>query len=136
MVINQKTFLSLLNNLKHIVMTNSELMLMTISELTELNKRLIEVVKLKRQQESFVNKETLENGMYADYIGSSSNIIYKEFQIIKINRTKADCKCLTTGKSWTISLASLKAKSNDFVFENNHSIVDKTERQPNNIKQW
>jgi hypothetical protein len=44
--------------------------------------------------------------MVAD-VGNSTNI-YKEFEIIKINRTKAECKCVVTGKLWTIQICNLK----------------------------
>ena len=115
-------------------MTNSELMQMSLQELSDLNKRIIEVSKLKRQNLAFENKEQLAVGMVADYIGSSANINYKEFEVLKINRTKAECKCLVTGKLWTIQICNLKAT--DKKAELSHSIIDSTERQPNNRKQW
>jgi uncharacterized protein YwqG len=46
--------------------------------------------------------------MVAEYVGNSTNIHYKEFEIIKINRTKAECKCVVTGKLWTIQICNLK----------------------------
>ncbi len=82
-------------------MTNAELMNLSIEELRDLNARLVEVMKLKKQSIAFVNKEQLAKGMIAEYVGTSSNIHYKEFEIIKINRTKAECKCIVTGKLWT-----------------------------------
>jgi hypothetical protein len=48
--------------------------------------------KIKQQSVAFVNKEQLSKGMVAEYVGNSTNIHYKEFEIIKINRTKAECK--------------------------------------------
>jgi len=89
-------------------MTNAELMNLSIEELRDLNTRLVEVLKLKKQTIAFVNKETLSKGMMAEYVGTSTNIHCKEFEIIKINRTKAECKCLHTGKYWNIQLANLK----------------------------
>lgn len=115
-------------------MTNSDLMQMSLQELSDLNKRIIEVSKLKRQNLSFENKEQLVIGMVAEYIGSSSNIFCKYFEIIKINRTKSECKCVITGKLWTIQICNLKAT--DKKVELSHSIIDRTERQPNNRKQW
>jgi len=115
-------------------MTNLELMNLSIEELRDLNKRIIEVVKIKQQSAAFVNKEQLTKGMVAEYVGNSANIHYKEFEIIKINRTKAECKCLHTGKYWNIQLANLKPT--DKVLEVSHSIINTNERQPNNIKQW
>jgi hypothetical protein len=115
-------------------MTNSELMQMSLQELSDLNKRIIEVSKLKRQNLAFENKEQLLVGMIAEYIGSSNNIHYKEFNIIKINRTKAECKCIVTGKSWNIQIFNLKPT--DKKVELSHSIIDRTEKKPNNKMQW
>ena len=115
-------------------MTNLELMQMSLQELSDLNKRIIEVSKLKRQNLAFENKEQLAVGMVADYIGTSTNVRFKEFEIIKINRTKAECKCMVTGKLWTIQICNLKAT--DKKVELSHSIVDRTERHPNMRKQW
>jgi hypothetical protein len=115
-------------------MTNAELMNLSIEELRDLNTRLVEVLKIKKQSIAFVNKETLSKGMIAEYVGTSTNIHYKEFEILKINRTKAECKCVMTGKLWTIQIANLKAT--DKVAEVSQMTYDRTERQPNNIKQW
>ena len=115
-------------------MTNAELMNLSIEELRDLNTRLVEVLKIKKQSIAFVNKETLSKGMIAEYVGNSTNIQYKEFEIVKINRTKAECKCVMTGKLWTIQIANLKAT--DKVAELSEMTFDRTERQPNNRKQW
>ena len=91
-------------------MTNAQLINLSIEELTDLNKRIIEVVKIKRQSDAFVNKEQFAKGMVVEYVGSSRNIRYKDFEIIKINRTKAECKCVLTGKLWVIQICNLKLK--------------------------
>jgi len=114
-------------------MTNAELMNLSIEELRDLNARLVEVLKLKKQTIAFVNKETLSKGMIAEYVGTSTNVQYKEFEVVKINRTKAECKCVVTGKLWTIQICNLKPTEK---VELSHSIIDKTEKQPNNKKQW
>ena len=115
-------------------MTNAELMNLSVEQLRDLNKRIIEVLKLKKQTVAFINKETLTKGMIAEYVGTSTNIHHKEFEIVKINRTKAECKCLHTGKYWNIQLANLKPT--DKVVEVSEIQIDRTERQPNNRKQW
>ena len=89
-------------------MTNTELMNLSIEELRDLNIRLIEVLRIKKQSIAFVKKEQLAKGMIAEYVGTSSNVHFKEFEIIKINRTKAECKCIVTGKLWTIQICNLK----------------------------
>lgn len=89
-------------------MTNAELMNLSIEELGDLNKRLVEVFRLKKQSLTFINKETLSKGMIAEYVGISASIQFKEFEILKINKTKAECKCTTTGKLWSIQIANLK----------------------------
>lgn len=88
--------------------TNAELMNLSIEELRDLNKKIIEVVKIKQQSVAFVNKEQFSKGMIVEYIGNSKNIHHKEFEIIKINRTKAECKCVVNGKLWTIQICNLK----------------------------
>lgn len=115
-------------------MTNAELMNLSIEELRDLNTRLVEVLKLKKQTVAFVNKETLSKGMIAEYVGTSTNVHYKEFEIVKINRTRAECKCVVTGKLWNIQIANLKPT--DKVVEVSEMQIDRTERQPNNRKQW
>lgn len=115
-------------------MTNAELMDLSIDELRDLNTRLVEVLKLKKQAIAFVNKETLTKGMIAGYVGTSTNIHYKYFEIMKINRTKAECKCVVTGKLWNIQISNLKPT--DKVAEVSEMQIDRTERQPNNRKQW
>lgn len=92
-------------------MTNAELMNLSIDELRDLNSRLIEVLKLKQQNIAFLNKEKLSKGMIAEYVGNSTNVRYKEFEILKINRTRAECKCVKTGKLWNIQIANLQPKS-------------------------
>ena len=115
-------------------MTNAELMNLSIEELIDLNTRLVEVLKLKKQTIAFVNKETLSKGMIAEYVGTSTNVHCKEFEIVKINRTKAECKCVVTGKLWNIQIANLKPT--DKVVEVSEMQIDRTEIQPNNKKQW
>ena len=46
-------------------MTNVELMNLSVEQLRDLNKRIIEVVKIKQQSVAFVNKEQLSKGMVA-----------------------------------------------------------------------
>ena len=115
-------------------MTTTELMNLSIEELRDLNTRLVEVLKLKKQTIAFVNKETFTKGMIAEYVGTSTNIHYKKFEIVKINRTKAECKCVVTGKLWNIQIANLKPTNE--VAEISEMQIDRTERQPNNRKQW
>jgi hypothetical protein len=95
-------YVTLPYNKKIEIMSNTELMNLSVEQLRDLNKRIIEVVKFKQQSVAFVNKEQLSKGMVAEYVGNSTNIHYKEFEIIKINRTK-ECKCVT-GKLWTIQI--------------------------------
>jgi hypothetical protein len=83
-------YVTLPYNKKIEIMSNTELMNLSVEQLRDLNKRIIEVVKFKQQSVAFVNKEQLSKGMVAEYVGNSTNIHYKEFEIIKINRTKAD----------------------------------------------
>ena len=72
--------------------------------------------------------------MIVKYTGTSTKVKFNKFEVQKINRTKADCKCLVTNQIWTISLANLEATNESI--ENDFSIVDKSEKQLNNKKQF
>jgi hypothetical protein len=115
-------------------MTNLELMNLSIEELRDLNKRLVEVLKDKVESVNYAMKGQLVRTMMCKYVGNSKNVKFDTFEILKVNRTKAECRCLTTNSIWNIQLANLEPTGE--LAEKSHSIVDKTERQPNNRKQW
>jgi hypothetical protein len=48
-----------------------------------LNKRIIEVVKIKQQSVAFVNKEQLSKGMVAEYVGNLQIFITKNLRLSK-----------------------------------------------------
>jgi hypothetical protein len=89
-------------------MTNAELMQLSTEELLDLNKRVVMIVKLKKQNDAVLNKHTLKVGMDVKYTSNAKNMSHDKFTIIKINRTKAHCKCHVTGTLWGISLANLE----------------------------
>jgi hypothetical protein len=68
-------------------MSNTELMNLSVEQL-RFEQENYWGCKIKQQSVAFVNKEQLSKGMVAEYVGNSTNIHYKEFEIIKINRTK------------------------------------------------
>jgi hypothetical protein len=114
--------------------TLNELNNLSISELRELNKKTVEILRLKIQLEAKINSENLAVGMIVKYTGTSTKVKFNKFEVKKINRTKAECKCLMTNQIWTISLANLEASNESTVKE--FSIVDKSEKQPNFRKQF
>jgi hypothetical protein len=62
-------------------MTNAELMNLSIEELRDLNTRLVEVLKIKKQSIAFVNKEMLSKGMIAEYVGTSTIFTTKSLRL-------------------------------------------------------
>ena len=115
-------------------MTNAQLMNLSIEELRDLNKRLVEVLKDKVESVNYAMKGQLVRTMICKYVGTSKNVKFDKFEILKVNRTKAECKCLTTNSIWNIQLSNLEPTGE--LAEQSHSIVYRTERRPNNKKQW
>lgn len=84
--------------------------------------------------EAKINLKNLALGMIVKYTGTSTKVKFNKFEVKKINRTKAECKCLVTDVIWTISLANLKATTESV--EKSFSIVDKSKKQHNFRKQF
>jgi hypothetical protein len=89
-------------------MTNLELMDLSIEQLRDLNKRCVEILKQKIETENYTQKGKLAPTMICRYVGASKNVKSDKFEILKVNRTKAECRCLITNSIWNIQLSNLK----------------------------
>lgn len=89
-------------------MTNAELNNLSIQELRELNKKVVEMLKMKLQIEGKINSDNLRIGMIVKYKGSSEKLKDDKLEIKKISKVNAQCKSLTTGIVWNIKLANIQ----------------------------
>ncbi len=89
-------------------MKNSELNLLSIEELRELNHRVCEMIRLKQQIEGKLNADNLEIGMTVKFVGYDKRIKDQIFTVLKINKTRAQCKNHNTGVVWNLILANIK----------------------------
>ena len=89
-------------------MKNSELNQLSILELRDLNKRVVEMMKLKMQIEGRLNADNLEVGMTVKYKGSTTKLLSEKFIIQKISKVNAQCKNIRTGVIWNIKLCNIE----------------------------
>lgn len=73
-------------------MTNSELLTMSLEDLRALNTRVVEMIKMKRNQSSLEKKFELEVGMMVKV--NHPKLLGMKLVVDKINRTKASLKVL------------------------------------------
>jgi hypothetical protein len=83
-------------------MTYQELNQLTIEELRILNKRVVEVIKMKKSENALNIKEEL-------YIGANVSVNHpklkgKQLRVEKINRTKAVLKVLNGYGTYTVPM--------------------------------
>ena len=89
-------------------MTTTELNRLTVSELRELNKNVVSIIKQKVRSDGNANVVNLRVGMSVNYTGESNKINNERFTILKINKVNANCRSLTDGRKWNIRLANLQ----------------------------
>jgi len=90
-------------------MTYTELNKMALTELKELNKKVVEVMKLKRSEKSLVSKESL-------YVGAKVKVDHprlagRTMVIEKLNRTKAVVKELNGNGGFRVPFSMITLKS-------------------------
>ena len=90
------------------MITSIELSKMTTQELRDLNKQVVEMLRLKVQIDGKINAQTLRVGMTVKYTGKSTKATSEIFELMKINKVNAVCKSKSTGRLYNIKLAALK----------------------------
>ncbi len=90
------------------MITNAELNNYSVSELRELNHKVVEMIKMKQHIAGKLNSDNIKKGDIVR-VNSTSGKIEKDekFEVIKINRTTATCRMLSTKSLWTINLANI-----------------------------
>lgn len=86
-------------------MTYQELNQLTIEELRNLNSKIVEVIKLKRNEVAMDVKEELRIGLNVSV--NHPKLRGKQLRVEKINRTKAVLKVLNGGGSYTVPLSMI-----------------------------
>ena len=90
------------------MLTNTQLNEMSISELSQLNKRVVEIIRMKQTVAARLNSDNLKEGMTVRYKGTSGKIKDEKFLLKKINKKNGVCKSLTSGQLWNINLANIE----------------------------
>lgn len=90
------------------MVTNAELHLMSVSELLDLNKRLIAIVKMKRKFEDKKKSLDFSVGDIIKINKASSKTRFDEtFEIIKVNDATVKAVSKITGVTWNIPIPLL-----------------------------
>jgi hypothetical protein len=90
------------------MMTNAELNQLSIIELRALNHKVCEMIRLKQQIEGKMNADNLKIGMPVKFTGDDKRIKNQKFTVLKINKTRAQCKNHITGAVWNLTLANIE----------------------------
>ena len=90
-------------------MTYQELNQLNIEQLRALNSKVVEVIKMKRNESAMDIKEQL-------YVGANVSVNHpkmkgKQLRVEKINRTKAKLKVLNGGGVWNVPLSMIELNS-------------------------
>ena len=87
-------------------MTYSELNSLTIEELRALNSKVVEVIKMKRNEVALDIKDELRVGMNVSV--NHPKLAGKQLVVEKINRTKAALKVLNGFGSYNVPLSMIQ----------------------------
>lgn len=89
-------------------MQTIELKNLSTKELLDLNKRVVEMIKLKRRIEGVDMMQELEPGMTVKYVGGTNKIKNETFTVKKIKRVNVLCESNVSGGLWNIKPANLE----------------------------
>ena len=87
-------------------MTYSELNSLSIEELRALNSKVVEVIKLKRNEIALDIKDELRVGMNVSV--NHPKLAGKQLRVEKINRTKASLKVLNGFGSYNVPISMIQ----------------------------
>lgn len=92
-------------------MTNAQLNAMSVSELRELNSRVIAYIKLKNEIASKENAKKIAAGMTVRIKTNNPELINSTFILEKINKKFAVCKDVVTKKTWNVLICNVFEKT-------------------------
>jgi hypothetical protein len=88
-------------------MTNAELMNLSITELRELNHKVVEIIKLKNSLASRLNADNIAVGMRVEIKTNNPLLIGHIFMLEKINKKYAVCRDIKTDKTWNVLICNV-----------------------------
>lgn len=89
------------------IMTNEQLTAMSITELRELNSKVIAYIKMKNQIAAELNKGLIAPGMTVGVKTNNPQLMGHKFLLEKINKKYAVCKDLVTSKTWNVLICNV-----------------------------
>lgn len=92
-------------------MTDSQLNEMSITQLRELNSRVVAYIKLKNEIANKENAKKIAPGMTVRIRTNNPELINSTFTLLKINKKFAACKDIETGKTWNVLICNVFEKT-------------------------
>lgn len=89
-------------------MKTIDLKSLSTEELINLNKQVVEMIKLKRRMDGVAVMQNLELGMEVRYVGGTNKIKNETFTVKKIKRVNVLCESNITGDLWNIKPVNLE----------------------------
>jgi len=88
-------------------MTNEQLNEMSVTELRELNSRVIAYIKLKNEIACKLNAGKIAPGMTVGIKTKNPELMGHKFLLEKINKKFAVCKDIVTSKTWNVLICNV-----------------------------
>lgn len=88
-------------------MTDTQLNEMSITELRELNHRVIAFIKMKNEIASKLNASKIAPGMTVGIKTNNPELLGHKFLLQKINKKFAVCKDISTSKTWNVLICNV-----------------------------
>jgi hypothetical protein len=91
-------------------MTNEQLNSMIVSDLRELNSRVIAYIKFKNSMASGENKSKISVGMTVTIKTNNPLLLDSVFTLEKINKKNAVCRDIKTQQTWNVLICNVIEK--------------------------
>ena len=93
-------------------MTNEQLNAMSVTDLRELNSRIIAYIKFKNSMASSENKSKISVGMTVTIKTNNPLLLDSVFTLEKINKKYAVCRDINTQQTWNVLICNVIEKQN------------------------
>ena len=93
-------------------MTNEQLNAMSVTDLRELNSRIIAYIKFKNSMASSENKKKISVGMTVTIKTNNPLLLDSVFTLEKINKKYAVCRDINTQQTWNVLICNVIEKQN------------------------
>ena len=91
-------------------MTNEQLNAMSVTDLRELNSRIIAYIKFKNSMASSENKSKISVGMTVTIKTNNPLLLDSVFTLEKINKKYAICRDINTQQTWNVLICNVIEK--------------------------